>query len=182
MNDTVRKGHYPALGRSTDPSLDIVAQRRTWLRVAGLAVLASGLRQAGVAGGALPSMPPAVAAHEVRAGRRHVGHGSAVLPSAGKRLVPLGRLAGGGDSNLSSGISSREGGISTAIEARVDEAILYLQSGHGHALPARAYMHLTPPDRFLEIPEALGLCLAAAIEISSLAASAACWRCGHCHG
>ena len=89
----------------------------------------------------------------------------------------------GGDSNLSSGISSREGGISTAIEARVDEAILYLQSGHGHALPARAYMHLTPPDRFLEIPEALGLCLAAAIELSSLTASAACWwRWGHCHG
>ncbi len=96
MNDAVRKGHYPALGRSTDPSLDIVAQLRTWLRVAGLAVLASGLRQAGVAGGALPSLSPVVAAHEVRAGRRHVGHGSAVLPSAGKRLVPLGRLAGGG--------------------------------------------------------------------------------------
>jgi hypothetical protein len=37
-NDTVRKGHYPALGRSKDPSLDIVAQLRTWLRVAGLAV------------------------------------------------------------------------------------------------------------------------------------------------
>jgi len=63
----------------------------------------------------------------------------------------------GGDSNLSSGISSREGGISTAIEARVDEAILYLQSGHGHALPARAYMHLTSPDRFLETFEAFGL-------------------------
>ena len=81
----------------------------------------------------------------------------------------------GGDSNLSSGISSREGGISTAIEARVDEAILYLQSGHGHALPARAYMHLTSPNRFLEIPEALGLCLAAAIEISSLASSNKVW-------
>jgi hypothetical protein len=62
------------------------------------------------------------------------------------------------------------------IEAKVDEAILYLQSGHGQVLPARAYMHLTSPDRFLEIPEALGLCLAAAREISSLAASAACWR------
>jgi hypothetical protein len=35
-NDTVRKGH-PALGRSRDPVLDIVAQLRTWLRVAGLA-------------------------------------------------------------------------------------------------------------------------------------------------
>ncbi len=95
LNDTVREWHYPAIGRPTDPSLDFVAQLRTWLPVAGLAVLASGLRQAGVAGGALPSMPPAVAAHEVRAGRRHVGHGR-LLPSAGKRLVPLGRLAGGG--------------------------------------------------------------------------------------
>ena len=94
MNDTVRKWHYPALGRSTDPSLDFVAQLRTWLRVAGLAVLASGLRQAGAAGGALPSMLPAVAAHEVRAGRRHGGHGPSVLPSAGKRLDPLGRHSG----------------------------------------------------------------------------------------
>jgi hypothetical protein len=48
----------------------------------------------------------------------------------------------GGDSNLSSGISARKGGISTAIEVRVDEAILYLQSGHGQALPACAYMHM----------------------------------------
>ncbi len=91
-------------------------------------------------------------------------------------------LQAGGDSDLSSGISAREGGTSTAIETRVDEAILYLQSGHGHALPARAYMHLTSPDRFLEISEALGLCLAVAIELSSLAASAAYWRWSHCHG
>ncbi len=27
-NDTVRKGHYPALGRSKDPALDIVVQLR----------------------------------------------------------------------------------------------------------------------------------------------------------
>ncbi len=31
-NDTVRKGHYPALGRSKDPALDIVAQLWTWQR------------------------------------------------------------------------------------------------------------------------------------------------------
>jgi hypothetical protein len=63
----------------------------------------------------------------------------------------------GGDSSRFSGISARKGGISTAIEAKVDEAILYLQSGHGQALPARAYMHLTSPDRFLETFEAFGL-------------------------
>jgi hypothetical protein len=130
-NDTVRKGHYPALGRSTDPSLDIVVQLRTWLRVAGLAVHASGLRQAGVAGGALPSLPPVVPAHEVRAGRRHVDH---IMDRQCSRQQASDWFSwaasqAGGDSDLSSGISAREGGISTAIEARVDEAILYLQSG-----------------------------------------------------
>ncbi len=49
------------------------------------------------------------------------------------------------------------GGISTAIEARVDETILYLQSGHGAALPARAYMQIASPARFLEMVEAFGL-------------------------
>ena len=63
----------------------------------------------------------------------------------------------GGDSTRFSGISARKGGISAAIEARVDEAVLYLQSGHGQALPARAYMHLMSPDRFLETFEAFGL-------------------------
>jgi hypothetical protein len=33
--------------------------------------------------------------------------------------------------------------------ARVDEAIIYLQSGHCQSLPASAYMHLTSPNRLL---------------------------------
>jgi hypothetical protein len=37
-NDTQRKGHYPALGRSRDPDLDVMAQLRRWLELAGLAV------------------------------------------------------------------------------------------------------------------------------------------------
>ncbi len=45
-NDTVRKGHYPALGRSKDPALDIVAQLQTWLRVAGLAVHSACVKRA----------------------------------------------------------------------------------------------------------------------------------------
>ena len=51
----------------------------------------------------------------------------------------------------------RKGGISAAIETCVPEAILYLQSGQGQALPARAYMHLTSPASFLETFEAFGL-------------------------
>ena len=55
-----------------------------------------GLRQADPASGALRSMPAVVPAHEVRAGRRHGGHGSTMLPSASERLDSLGRRAGGG--------------------------------------------------------------------------------------
>ena len=37
-NVTQRKGHCPAFGRSRDPELDVVAQLRRWLELAGLAV------------------------------------------------------------------------------------------------------------------------------------------------
>jgi hypothetical protein len=63
----------------------------------------------------------------------------------------------GGDSSRFSGISARKGGISTAIDGRVDETILYLQSGHGAALPARAYMQIASTTRFLVTFEAFGL-------------------------
>jgi hypothetical protein len=46
---------------------------------------------------------------------------------------------------------------STAIEARVDEASLYLQSGHGAALPAQAYMWIAFSARFSETFQAFGL-------------------------
>ena len=62
-----------------------------------------------------------------------------------------------GDSARFSGISKRKGGNFTSIEACVLEAILYLQSGHGQALPACAYMHLMSPARFLETFEDFGL-------------------------
>ena len=35
-NDAERKGHYPAISRSTRPDLDLVHQLRTWLRVLGI--------------------------------------------------------------------------------------------------------------------------------------------------
>ena len=44
-----------------------------------------------------------------------------------------------------SGISARKGGLSTAIEAGVPEAVLFMQSGHGQSKAARAYMALDSP-------------------------------------
>ena len=45
----------------------------------------------------------------------------------------------GGDAQPFSGQSMRRGGLSMAINARVPEPILYLQSGHGKAKAARGY-------------------------------------------
>ena len=44
-----------------------------------------------------------------------------------------------------------------AIESGVPEAILYLLSGHGLEMPARAYMHLQTPARLVETFEAFDL-------------------------
>ena len=58
-----------------------------------------------------------------------------------------------------SGVSARKGGLSTAIEAGVEEIILYLQPESGHGLPraAGAYMHIRDPRRLLEVFEAFSL-------------------------
>ena len=44
------------------------------------------------------------------------------------------------DTSLFSGISARKGGLSTATDAGVPEPVLFLQSGHGQRIAARAYM------------------------------------------
>jgi hypothetical protein len=66
-------------------------------------------------------------------------------------------MQAGVDSSRFSGTSARQGVTSTAIEARVDEASLYLQSGNSAALPAPAYVRIAFPARFLESSEAFGL-------------------------
>ncbi len=95
-----------------DRRMNDMVRKRTWLRVAGLAVLASGLRQAGVADGALPSLLPVVAA---QGGVALVTDRQCSRQQASDWFRWAVSQAGG-DSNLSSGISAREGGISTAIE------------------------------------------------------------------
>jgi hypothetical protein len=62
-----------------------------------------------------------------------------------------------GDPRHFSGISTRKGGLTTAIAARVPEEIIYLQSGHGQTRAARAYMHLQDPARLFDTYRAFGL-------------------------
>ena len=50
-----------------------------------------------------------------------------------------------------SGVSARKGGLSTAIEAGIHEAVLFLQTGHGQAKAARDYMHIRDPSVLMQV-------------------------------
>jgi hypothetical protein len=56
-----------------------------------------------------------------------------------------------------SGISARRGGLSTAIEAGVSEAILWMQSGHAQDVAARREDELNSPALLYTTYEAFGL-------------------------
>jgi hypothetical protein len=155
-NNTQRKGHYPAFGRSRDPELDVVAQLRRWLELAGLAVHPLCAKRARPAAACELCPPLFPLTHCAKGGINATTRRPCSRQQASDWIRWAVKQAGG-DSSRFSGISARKGGISTAIEARVDETILYLQSGHGAALPAQAYMQISSPARFLERFEAFGL-------------------------
>ena len=63
----------------------------------------------------------------------------------------------GFDTSLFSWISARLGGLSTAIEAGVPEAILWMQSGHAADVSARRYVSLRSPKLLYRTWEAFRL-------------------------
>ena len=154
-NDPERKGHWPALGRSRDPELDIVQQLRVWLRITALAVRADCSKR--VRPAARCSCPPLFPVTRCGPGRVTVVTDRPCSRQQAGDMIRWAVAQSGCDAARFSGISARKGGISVAIEAGVPEAILYLQSGHGLGLPARAYMHLQTPARLVETFEAFEL-------------------------
>ena len=155
-NDVERRGHHPALGRAIDPQLDIVFQLRQWLRFAGLAVHPACSKRR-LPAARCPSCPPLFP--RLRNGPGNVSVATAITCSpqmASKAVKRMAFIAGAAPERFS-GVSARKGGLSTAIEAGVEEIILYLQSGHGPPRAARAYMHIRDPRRLLEVFEAFGL-------------------------
>ena len=154
-NDTQRKGHWPALGRSRDPELDIVQQLRVWLRLAGLAVRQDCSKRSQPA--ARCACPPLFPLTRCGPGGVTVATERPCSRQQAGDMIRWAVAESGCDAARFSGISARKGGISVAMEAGVPEAVLYLQSGHGLGLPARAYMHLQSPARLLETFEAFEL-------------------------
>jgi hypothetical protein len=147
-NDTQRKGHWPAMGRSRDRTVDIVQQLKMWLRMAGLAPHADCAKRLRPA--ARCACPPLFPLTRCGPGGVTVVTERPCSRQQASDMIRWAVAQAGCDAARFSGISARKGGISIAIEAGVPEAILYLQSGHGLALPARAYMHLQTPARLLE--------------------------------
>ncbi len=153
-NDTVRKGHYPALGRGfcarhRGAAADVAADRR----VGSSSFWAKRTRPAACC----EVCPPLFPLTRCAQGGVTVVTDRPCSRQQASDWIRWAVAQAGSDSTRFSGISARKGGISAAIEARVDEAIMYLQSGHGQALPARAYIYLTSPARFLDTFEAFGL-------------------------
>jgi hypothetical protein len=123
-NDTQRKGHFPTFCqcRSQDPVLDVVVQLRYWLELAGLAVHPSCARQTRPAAACelcLPLFPLTNCAK----GWVTVATRRPCTQQQASNWIRWAVKQAGSDSSRFSDISARKGGISSAIEARVDEAI-----------------------------------------------------------
>ena len=71
--------------------------------------------------------------------------------------VKLAMTKMGANPDRFSGVSARKGGLSTAIEAGIHEAVLFLQTGHGQAKAARNYMHIRDPAVLMQVFRAFKL-------------------------
>jgi hypothetical protein len=112
----------------------VVTQLRRWLELAGLAVHPRCAKRARPAAACELCPPQFPLTHCAKGGITATTRRPCMRQQASDWIRWAVKQAGG-DSSRFSGISARKEGISTAIEARVDETILYLQSGHGAALP-----------------------------------------------
>ena len=155
-NDRVRRGHHPALGRAADPELDIVYQLRVWMEALDLRVHPR-CRKRREPAARCPWCPPLFP--RTRRGRGNVtlSDGSACSPQRMSGDIKFAMSQMGANPDRFSGVSARKGGLSTAIEAGIHEAILFLQTGHGQAKAARDYMHIRDPAVLMQVFEAFKL-------------------------
>ena len=142
-NDQFKQGHQPRLGVPRDPRLHIVKQLLAFMRAVG-----NGPRP-GCTKRAEPQCPcPVCPPLFPRSVDRVRSFDLSRLPTADEASAMVVRALGhvGYNTALFSGISARRGGLSTAIEAGVPEAILWMQSGHAQDVAARRYVQLRSPN------------------------------------
>ena len=153
-NDQFRSGHQPRLGVPRDPRFHVVKQLLAFMRAVGNSP------RPGCTKRAEPQCPcPVCPPLFPRSTDRGQSFDLSRLPTAGEASDMVVRGLGhvGFNTALFSGISARRGGLSTAIEAGVPEAILWMQSGHAQDVAARRYVQLRSPKLLYRTWEAFKL-------------------------
>ena len=154
--DGIRKGHFPALGRSRDPGLDVVRQLTVWLQWTGLCVqpgCPKRLRRQARCPVCPPLFPKTCKTAGGRTGPTWDTFPPQRASAAIKRMVGI----AGCDTRRFSGLRrAREASLlPSKREAKTSSCTC--GSGHGPVRSARNYMHLGEPGRLLQTFEAFGL-------------------------
>ena len=153
-NDQFRHGHQARIGVAKDPRLDALAQLAAVMDLLGTG------RRAGCSKEREPGSPCS-ACGPLFPRRINKGQDFDLSRTATSAEMSAMVLRGVGhiglDTSLFSGISARKGGLSTAIEAGVPEAILWMQSGHAQDVAARRYVALQSPALLYRTWESFGL-------------------------
>jgi hypothetical protein len=153
-NDQFRKGHNARVGVPKDKRFDLLAQTREAIRLLGTAPgpECDGRFDRGVPCRHCAPLFP----RRIKKGTEFDLSRQATSPEISAMIIS-GLAHVGFNTAGFSGISARKGGLSTAIEAGVPEAILWMQSGHAADVAARRYVSLNSPALLYKTYEAFGL-------------------------
>ena len=153
-NDNFRRGHYPRVGVPRDGRFDLLGQTREMIRLIGSGPhpdCKQRFDHSITCDVCYPLFP------------RRIKRGTEfdLTRQATSAEISAMIIAGLADVGLNtagfSGISARRGGLSTAIEAGVPEAILWMQSGHAQDAAAHRYVELNSPALLYSTYEAFNL-------------------------
>jgi len=140
-NDQDRKGHHPRIGRSSRPETDIVGRLRAFMTRCGTTPgplctkAARPHARCPVCAPLFPILLPGDIPRKLKPS-----------PTSFSTMILQALKHAGANTRDYSGVCARRGCISTATEAKVPEAILWLQSGHAQTRSSRAYIKLAKPD------------------------------------
>ena len=141
-NDQHRVGHQARVGVPKDKRYDLLAQTREAIRLLGTE---PGPNCEARFDSKTPCrFCPPLFPRLVKKGTEFDLKRHATSPEISAMII-AGLAAVGFNTTGFSGISARRGGLSTAIEGGVPEAILWMQSGHSQDLAARRYVALHSP-------------------------------------
>jgi integrase len=147
-NDQSGKGHFPRIGKAKNPKFDIVSLLKQYLQDNNLMVSSACTKPTDARGNCPhcnPLFPKTCKSAGITIPTMQPLSTNWFTSNVSRQLRTLGH-----DPKRFSGISARKGGISSAIEDGVEEAVVYLQSGHSARSSGRDYMTITNLPRLYE--------------------------------